>query len=119
MAPGGVIHAIQESCSAFRSFFTGRVHRSSGRFLSQSERYNKWQDTDTDGRWYAVASVTAFREGLFADSGWNAATTSAALQGECDRASRVRVFQIGNLLLGGPGKAFPEAHDIIFNQGSA
>jgi hypothetical protein len=78
MAPGGVIHAIQESCSAFRSFFTGRVHRSSGRFLSQSERYNKWHDTDADGRWYAVASVTAFWEGLFADSGWNAATTSAA-----------------------------------------
>ena len=101
MAPGGVIHAIQESCSAFRSFFTDRVHRSSGRFLSQSERYNKWHDTDADGRWYAVASVTAFWEGLFADSGWNAAATAAAIQGECDRASRVRVFQVGNLLLGG------------------
>jgi hypothetical protein len=78
MAPGGVIHAIQESYSAFRPFFTGRVHRSSGRFLSQSERY-KWHDTDADGRWYAFASVTAFWQGLFADSGWNAATTSAAL----------------------------------------
>src|SRR5216684_2527770 len=99
MAPGGVIHAIQESCSAFRSFFTDRVHRSSGRFLSQSERYNKWHDTDADGRWHAIASVTAFWEGLFAGSGRHAATASAAIQGGCNRASRVRLFQVGNLLL--------------------
>jgi hypothetical protein len=78
MAPGGVTHAIQESCSAFRSFFTDRVHRSSGRFLSQSERCSKWHDTD--GRWYAIASVTAVWEGLFADNGWNAAATAAASQ---------------------------------------
>src|ERR1700687_473624 len=37
------------------------------------------------------------------------------LQGECDRASRVRVLQIGNLLLGRPRKAFPEAHDSYFH----
>src|SRR5258708_4586860 len=116
MAPGGVIHAIQESCSAFRSFFTDRVHRSSGRFLSQSDRCNKWHDTDADGRWYAIASVTAFWEGLFADSGWNAAATAAAIQGGCDRASRVRVFQVGNLLLGSR-KAFPAAHVSYFQSG--
>jgi hypothetical protein len=62
---------MHESCSAFRSFFTDRVHRSSGRFRSQSERYNKWHDTDADGRWYATASVTAFWEELLTDSGWN------------------------------------------------
>ena len=119
MAPGGVIHAIQDSCWAFGSFFTDRVHRSSGRFLSQSERYNKWHDTDADGRWYAVASVTALSEGLFADSGWNAATTSAALQVECDRASRVRVLQIRNLLLAVHAKRSPKPLLVILNQGTA
>jgi len=78
MAPGGVIHAIQESFSAFRSFIAGRVHRSAGQFLSQSEPYNQRHDTDANGRWNAIASVTAFWERLFADSGWNAATAAAA-----------------------------------------
>ena len=73
-----------------------------------SEHYIKRRDTEADGRWYAIASVTAFWERLFVDSGWNAATTSAALQGGCDRASRVRVFQVGNLL-SGPTQSVPRS----------
>ena len=40
MAPGGVTYALQESCSALRSYSAGGLHRSSAQFIRQSEHYN-------------------------------------------------------------------------------
>jgi len=108
----------KESCSAFRSFFTDRVHRSSGP-VPQSIRNatNKWHDTDADGRWYAIASVTASCGGLLADSGWN---------GRCQRwppakvdvlgASRLRVFTSWQFTPCGMRKAFREARPLVYFQ---
>jgi len=62
MAPGGVIYAFQESCSALRSYSAGRVHRSSAQFISQSEHHNKRYDKDANGRRRAIAAAAAYPE---------------------------------------------------------
>ena len=47
MAPGGVTYALQESCSALRSYSAGGFHRSSAQFIRQSEHYNTLQHRNT------------------------------------------------------------------------
>src|SRR6266481_5862275 len=69
MAPGGVILAFQKSCSAFRSFIAGRVHRKSVQFISQSEQDNNRDETNASGRWHAIATAASFREKHSVDSG--------------------------------------------------
>ena len=78
MAPGGVILAFQKSCSAFRSFIAGRVHRNSVQFISQSEQDNNRHETNAGGRWHAIATAASFREKHSVDSGWYAATATSA-----------------------------------------
>ncbi len=77
MASGGVTYALQESCSALRSYSAGGLHRSSAQFIRQSEHHNKRCDIDTSGRPRSIASTAAPRQ--------------------CDRPNRVRVFQFGTL----------------------